>query len=136
MKIYEVEGKLKITWDAEARAIIDTWESYDISLDDFREAVLVRGLSHSKANQGRAWIVDSSRAKGTFSQKIQNYINSDIFPAFSLNGVLYFITIPPKTDPNTMLTVKQYQSVTGLNGLQLIEKDNVEEALLWLKENG
>ena len=136
MFVYEVPGKLKVTWDAELRAIIDTWKTYAITLDEFREAVLIRGLNHSKPNNGRAWIVDSSTAEGAFSQEIQKFIETDIFPAFVKNGVKYFITINSKVAPLTRLTVRQYSASAGPLGLKLVEVNSVEDAKSWLRENG
>ena len=126
-------GKMVVTWDADARAIIDTWANYGITLEQFREAVLVKGLDHSRAHGGRAWIVDSSQAKGAFSQEIQAFIDSDIFPAFAANGVKYFITI---NSPSvvTQLTIQSYQAKTGPNGLILVEVLSMQDALAWLKD--
>lgn len=133
MDVYSIPGKLKVTWDPNVKAIVDTWTSYSISLDDFREAVLVKGLDHAKANGGIAWIVDSSSAEGVFSQEIQDYIGSDIFPAFVKNGIKYFITIDPVI-PVTRLTVNTYKKKAGPGGLELVEVPNVNEAKRWLKE--
>ncbi|KKL05240.1 hypothetical protein LCGC14_2608040, partial [marine sediment metagenome] len=54
---------------------------------------MVRGINHAKANEGKAWIVDSHRAKGVFSTEIQEYIASDVFPRFAEIGIKYFIPI-------------------------------------------
>lgn len=136
MKIFSLPGNLEVTWNSEVKAIIDTWSNYQISLDDFRDAVLVKGLSHAKKNGGIAWIVDSSKAKGVFSKEIQDFIGSDIFPAFAKNGIKYFITITSKVSAMTKLTVKSYSAKTGPHGLRLIELNNVYDAIDWLKMLG
>ncbi len=105
-------------------------------MEEFSEAVLVKGLNHSKQSNGRAWIVDSSKAEGAFSQEIQKFIETDIFPAFVKNGVKYFITINSKVAPLTRLTVRQYSATAGPLGLQLVEVNSVADAKNWLKENG
>lgn len=133
MKVYSLPGKLEVTWDADVKAIIDTWSTYSISLEEFKEAVLVKGLNHAKANKGVAWIVDSSKAQGVFSQEIQGFIGSDIFPQFAKNGIKYFITIDPVV-PITRLTVSTYKKKLGPNGIQLVEVPNVAEAKKWLKD--
>ena len=135
MHIFSIPGKLDVSWNSEVRAIIDTWTTYHISLEDFRDAVLVKGLEHAQANQGQAWIVDSSKAVGVFSPEIQNFIGSDIFPAFAKNGIKYFITINSEVSTLTKLTVNRYKAQVGPHGLQLVEVAGVEDAIMWLKEH-
>lgn len=135
MKIHSIPDKLEVTWREDVKAIIDHWISYSVSLDEFKEAVLVKGLDYSKAHGGRAWIVDSSEAHGSFTQEIQAFIGSDIFPAFAKNGVKYFITISSKVSSMTNLTVRSYSAKVGPNGLQLLEVNSVNDAVLWLKEH-
>jgi len=135
MKIYEIPQKLRVDWNSEVRAIIDTWTTYFVSLEEFKKAVLTDGLNHAKANNGQAWIVDSSSAKGVFSQEIQAFIGSDIFPAFAANGIKYFITINSKVSAMTRMNVNTYSAQTGPNGIQLVEVNSVDDAIMWLKEN-
>lgn len=134
MHVHAVPGKLVVRWNERAKAIIDTWENYTISLEEFREAVLEKGLAHARAHGGVAWIVDSSTAKGAFSQEIQAFIGTDVFPAFSRAGIQYFITVMSKS-ALTALTVKSYQAKTGPNGLILVEIGSVEEAIVYLADH-
>lgn len=135
MKIHSLPGKLEVSWRSDVKAIVDTWHTYGITLDEFKEAVLVKGLNHSKANGGVAWIVDSSKAEGVFDTEIQNFIGSDVFPAFAKNGIKYFITINSQVSALTKMTVRTYQSKTGPNGLKLVEVNSVDDAVEWLKHN-
>jgi len=131
--IYNIPKKLEVHWQEDVKAIIDTWSSYFISLQDFSDAVLVHGLNHAKANGAVAWIVDSSKAIGVFSKEIQEYIGSDIFPAFSKNGIKYFITITADSY-FTKKTIENYSAKTGPNGLILVEVKNVQDAIDFLKK--
>ncbi len=133
--VFSIPSKLDVHWNKEVRAIVDTWTTYFVTLDEFSEAVLEKGLKHAKANNGQAYIVDSSKAVGVFSKEIQDFIGSDIFPAFATNGIKYFITINTTDSATTRLTVKTYQAKTGPHGLQLVEVKSVEDAIAWLKEN-
>ena len=132
MDVYSIPGKLTVTWDPEVRAIIDTWTSYSIPLEDLRYAVLGKGLSHAKAHGGIAWIVDSSNAGGIFYQEIHDFINRDVFPAFVECGIKYFLTVDPEV-PVTRKTVETYKKKAGPMGLELIEVPNVGEAKRWLR---
>ncbi len=82
-----------------------------------------------------AWIVDSSQATGAFSQEIQDYIGSDIFPAFAANGIKYFITVNSQVSAITKMTVRNYSAKTGPHGLQLVELASAEDAIEWLRAN-
>ena len=134
MKIHSIPGKLEVNWLDDVKAILDKWSSYNITLNDFRDAVLVKGLDYSKAHGGRAWIVDSSEAVGAFSEQIQNFIGTDIFPAFSKNGVKYFITITSKKSAITEMTVSEYSEKAGPAGITLVEVDNFDQAIDFLKQ--
>lgn len=131
-KIYEIPGKLTVEWDSEAKAIIDTWTTYFVSLEEFREAVLISGVNHAKANGGQAWIVDSHNARGGFSDDILNFIGSDVFPKFAEIGIKYFMTINAE-DAVARLTVSQYSTQVGPHGMKLLKGSSVEGAIEWLK---
>jgi hypothetical protein len=79
MKIFEITGKLTVEWNAEAEAIVDTWKSYSVTLEEFEEAIL-KGIDYAVAHGGVAWVADSRKAEGQFSKEIQNFIVSDILP--------------------------------------------------------
>jgi len=132
-QIHSIPGKMDTYWVSDVNAILDVWTTYAVSLQDFSDAVLVKGVKHAKANKGIAWIVDSSTAKGAFSPEIQQFIGTDIFPAFTKNGIKYFITILPKESALTRMTVKNYSSKAGPNGLELVEVNSVEDAIEFLK---
>ena len=129
-----IPNKMVQTWNADVHAIIDTWISYYVTLNEFSDAVLSKGLEYSKLNKGRAWIVDSSTASGNFSREIQNFIGSDVFPAFAKAGIKYFITITSQ-NALTNLTIRNYSAKTGPNGLQLVQIDSLADAIDWLKKN-
>ncbi len=86
MKIQEIHGKMISTWEADVNAVLDTWTNYHVTLDEFKDTVLIKGLDFSKTHGGIAWIVDSSNAKGVFSQEIQEFIASDVFQTFFVTG--------------------------------------------------
>lgn len=92
MNIFEIPGKLTVEWSSEAKAIIDTWTSYSISLEEFDKCI-TEGINHSVVNGGTAWIIDSRSSNGQFSKEIQDFIVTDILPNLSKNGIKYFMTI-------------------------------------------
>lgn len=133
-QINSIPGKMDTYWVPDVHSILDVWTTYAVSMQEFSDAVLVKGVKYAKANKGIAWIVDSSSAKGAFSPEIQAFIGNDVFPAFTKNGIKYFITILPKESALTRMTVKNYSSKAGPNGLELVEVNSVEDAFEFLKE--
>jgi hypothetical protein len=133
-QVHNVPDKLNVQWVPEVKAVLDTWTSYFITLPSFREAVLEKALSFAKDQGVRAWIVDSSKAKGAFSQEIQDFIGSDVFPAFAKAGVKYFVTIT-STSALTNMTIGSYAAKLGPNGLKLVEATSAAAAIEWLKQN-
>lgn len=132
--VYTIPGKLDVDFNSEVRAIVDTWTTYFVTLQEFRVAVLEKGITYAKANQGQAWIVDSSKATGAFSKEIQDFIGTDAFPTFSKAGIKYFLTINSQS-ALTKMTVANYAAKTGPNNLQLVEASSVEGAIDWLKKH-
>ncbi|MER2564592.1 MAG: hypothetical protein ABTQ32_27945 [Myxococcaceae bacterium] len=130
--IHQIAGKLTVQFEPSLKAVVDTWTSYFVTLDEFRDAVLVKGMGYAHPRGVQAWIVDSSRAKGAFSPECQAFIASDVFPSFAKHGVKYFITINSESAV-TKMTVREYQSKAGPHGLKLVEVKNLSDALEWLR---
>jgi hypothetical protein len=135
MKISSIPGKLECEWRDDVKAVVDTWTTYAVTKNEFRDAVLVKGVSFAGPRRVRAWIVDSSKAVGTFSQEIQEFIGTDIFPSFARIGVKYFITINSKASALTKMTVASYSAKAGPSGLKLLEVASADDAVAWLKAN-
>ncbi|MBU0468202.1 MAG: hypothetical protein KKD07_02715 [Candidatus Omnitrophica bacterium] len=70
MQIFEIPGKIRVDWNEEVKAVIDTWSSYFVILEEFIEAVLVKVVEFAKARGVKSWIVDSSQANGVFEQEL------------------------------------------------------------------
>jgi|SRR5271166_2636818 len=133
-KIFEIPGKLRSEWDDDVKAVIDIWTDYNITLDQFKTAVLVKGVNYAKGHGGIAWIVDSQNAKGEFSAEIQNIMGTDTFPTFAKIGVKFFITIKSGFI-TTNKTIDKYSSQVGPNGIQLLDMGSIDDAILWLQAN-
>jgi hypothetical protein len=129
-----IPGKVSVVWNPDVRAMIDTWTNYVVTLDEFRDCVAVRGVNYAKANGGRAWIVDSSGAKGAFPQAIQDYIGSTLFPLFAKSGIKWFITVSSQSVVTNM-SIAHYSSQAGPHGLQLVEAASAAGAVEWLKKH-
>jgi len=134
MQVHTIPKKLTVTWQEDIKAIIDTWQSYFVTIFEFEQAVLVKGLNHAKANGGIAWIVDSSNAIGAMPKFIIDFIDERVFPEFVKNGIKYFITISTGATKIAQKTILEYSERTHRNGLILVEVQSTEEAIKWLKD--
>lgn len=124
------------TWQADVHAVLDTWTSYHITLDEFKDAVIVKALGFAKKNGGTAWIVDSSKATHAFSREIQKFIAEEQMKLFFDNGIKFFLIIKPEVPGLTSLTVRSYSASADPAGIQLVDVSSVTDAILWLKEHG
>jgi hypothetical protein len=130
----EIPAKMSSFWLPEHHAVLDEWASYFVSLEEFKTAVMVKGVKASTMRRGRAWIVDSRNAKGVFSDEIQAYIGTNVFKEFMAHGVKFFITIRSKVSSATNLTIVRYEKQAGPAGIQLVTVDTLEQALAFLHE--
>ncbi len=135
MNVYSIPGKVEAVWREDVKALISTWLDYYVTLDDFRQAVLVNGVNHVRANGGIAWITDSTQAHGILSKEIQEFIDNDVFPALAEIGIKYFMTITSQVSAVTRLTVLSYSAKVGPHGITLVETDTLDNAIKWLKAN-
>jgi len=134
MLIHEIPGVLRVEWNSEAKTMIDTWSSYTISVPQFREAILQKGVAHAKLHRGRAWVMDATKAKGAFSPEVQALIENEVFKAFAAIGVKYFLTIK-SASALTNMSIKSYTAHLGPCGIQMVEVPDQNTAIAWVKEH-
>ncbi len=131
-KVFENPGKVLLEWDFISNVMIATWDTYYISLAEYTEAIQ-EGLKMVKQHGIKAWIVDSSNAKGVFSKEIQDYIRDVVFPTDAGLGVKYFITID-SVSALTNINVRLYSVSADSNGIKSVKAHSVHGALEWLKQ--
>lgn len=128
MNIYSIDGKVDITWHPAIRTVVESWTDYsNVELEEFRKAVFVKGINHSKASQGLGWIFDGSQAKGEFPADVQAMIDNDRFPALGWVGAKYFININPAVSEVTM-----QPGTEATRNVQSGEAPSVQAALDWI----
>lgn len=135
MRIHEIPNMLLVEWNDEVKTMVDTWSSYAITVPQFREAILDKGLAHSRAHGGRAWVMDGTKAKGAMSADVQKLIETEVFKAFAAAGIKYFITIKSEVSTIANMAIKTFTSHMGPCGIRLVELPDVNTAIAWLKEH-
>lgn len=134
MKIHEIPGALVMEWNDEGKVIVDHWLKYTVKVEEFREAILKKGLSYAKARGARAWVVDSSKATGTYPQEVQDLIAKEVFKAFAGIGIKSFIPIKSGS-AITNLAFNRVTSQMGPSGIHMVEVPDLKTALTWLREH-
>lgn len=134
MKVHEIPGTLLVEWNEEVKATIDTWSTYAITVPQFREAILGKGVANAKSQGGRAWVMDASKAKGAFPSDVQKLIETEVFKAFAKIGVKYFITVK-SASAITNMSIKSYTAHLGPCGIEMVEVPDAAKAIAWLKEH-
>jgi len=134
MIVHEVPGTLVVDWNDQAKVTVDTWSSYGITVEQFREAILKKGVANAKLRGGRAWIMDASKARGSFSADVQSLIEKEVFKTFAGIGVKYFITIK-SASALTNMSISRYTAHLGPCGIQMVELPDVKTAIAWLEKN-
>lgn len=134
MTVHEVPGTLVVEWNDEVRAMVDTWSSYGITVPQFRDAILNKGLTYAKTHGGRAWVMDATAAKGAMGEDVQKLIEAEVFKAFAAIGIKYFITIKSGS-AITNMSIKNFTSHVGPCGIQMVEVPDRNKAIAWLREH-
>ena len=132
VKIHEIPKVLVVDWNDSVKSMIDTWSSYIITVAQFREAIMEKGVSYAKAHGGRAWIMDASKAKGAFPQDVQKLIETEVFKTFAAIGVKHFLTIKSETSALTNMAIGVYTANLGPHGIQMVDVPDQKTAISWL----
>jgi hypothetical protein len=134
MTVHEIPDTLLVEWNDQVKTMVDTWSTYKITVPQFREAILSKGLAHARAHGGRAWVMDATKAKGAFTPEIQKLIETEVFKAFAAAGVKHFITIK-SASTITNMSIKSFTAHLGPCGIQMLEVPDVDKAIAWLREH-
>lgn len=130
MNITDIKDKLDVSWHPDVRCVLESWTNLDVELEEFRKAVFVKGINHSKASQGQAWIFDASKAQGSFNPAVQGFIDDNRFDALAWVGAKYFITVNPAVSEMTL-----NPDTESSRGIQRVEAPSADAALAWLRSN-
>lgn len=134
VKVHEIPGVLLVEWNNDVKTTFDTWTSYAITVPQFREAILTKGLANAKAHGGRAWVMDATKAKGAFTFDVQKLIETEVFKAFAAIGIKYFITIK-SVSAITNMAINRFTAYLGPCGIQMVDVPDSNQAIAWLKEH-
>lgn len=112
--------------------MVNIWTKYSITCEEFREAVLRKGIAFAKAHKVKSWVMDAAQAKGAFDPDVQKMIETENFPTFAAAGIKYFLTIKSGS-AITNMSIDRYAAKLGPNGIQMVEVPDLKGAIAWLK---
>jgi hypothetical protein len=130
--ICNIPGKMNLYWIPEVHATCEVYTDYFVSLEEFKY-VLGVGQRFSKEHKAIAKIVDSSKAKGSFPQEIQDYLPEG-FSILIADGIKFFITITSQS-VLTKMSINKFLVHAGHSGISTLEVASIDDAVEWLKLN-
>jgi hypothetical protein len=125
-------GKVVSYWVQAERVVVDEWESFFISLAEFRKAIFDTALPQAKQYGATAWIVDTRAARGVLPDDVQAFIGDAGHRLFAAAGIKHFITVRPKS-ATAALSLQRVEKQVGPNGMQLVCVGSLDEAFQFLQ---
>lgn len=134
-ELYNVPGKVVGHHHPDIHAIIDTWSSLFISLDEWKSSVYDIGIvDYAPKNGVRTWIIDTSTARSVFPPDVQEFREKVAKPKLEENGVQYLFVVLPEVGIGKFSAGKTAQLYDSNGKMQAFEVTSVDEALDILRE--
>lgn len=134
-EIYTIPGKLVGHHHPEIDAIIDTWTSLMITLDDYKSTIYNIGiLDFAPKNRVTTWVIDTSNAAGVFKPEIQEFRQNIVGPKCVEIGIRNFFIVQPQSAIGKLSTRKTTNIYAGQKAMQTFEVSSIDEVLTMLKK--
>ena len=119
-----------VSYDAESNCVMDTWEGFFGSQDNFRSVVLyvAEVIAEKKAVK---WLADLSKMNGSFDGS-KDWLVSEIMPKVIQSGLLYEAIVLPK---NVFSKLSARDTITKIKDFELRQFDDINQAKSWLNES-
>ncbi len=138
-ELYNIPGKVVGHHHPEINAIVDTWDSLLITLDDWKASVYDVGITdYAPKNGVTVWIIDTSNATGVFKPEVQEFREKVARPKLEENGVEYLFVVLPQSAIGK-LSAKKTASLydhTKDGGLKSYHVTSIDEAKEILAKEG
>ncbi len=134
-ELYHVPGKVVGHYHPEINAVIDTWTSLFISLEDFKASIYDIGIADFAPKNGvTTWIIDTSHGKSVFPPDVQEFRQNIASPKLEEVGVKFLFVVLPDKGIGKFSAGKTANIYSGQHGMQTFEVHSIEEAKNILKE--
>ena len=134
-ELYNVPGKVVGHHHPDINAIIDTWTSMFISLEDWKSTIYDIGiLDYAPRNGVTTWIIDTSDARSVFPPEVQDFRNSTARLKLEENGIRYLFVVLPQEGIGKFSAGKTADIYNDKGGMRTFEVGSIQEALSILKE--
>ncbi len=135
LELYNIPGKVVGHYHPQLNAIIDTWESLLISLEDWKASVYDIGITDFAPKNGvTTWIIDTSNAIGVFKPEVQEFRAKIARPKLQANGVRFLFVVLPHTAIGKLSARKTANIYSGQSILQSFQVASIDEAVDMLQE--
>lgn len=97
-ELYKIPGKVVGHHDPSINAIIDTWQSLFISLEEYKSTIYEIGIvDYAPKNGVTTWIIDTGHGRSVFRPEVQEFREEIARPKLEEVGIKYlFVVLPEK----------------------------------------
>ena len=93
-ELYRVHGKVVGHHHPDINAIIDTWSSQLITLEEYKSTIYDIGIvDYAPKNGVNTWIIDTSSGESVFKPEIQEFRERIVGPKLEEIGIKFFFVI-------------------------------------------
>ncbi len=134
-EIYSIPGKLVTHYHSDTRTIIDTWTDMSVSLEEWKSTIYDIGIMNFAAQNGaKAWITDTSNAKGVFNRDIQEFRAKTSAAAMEKSGIKCFFTVLPQSAISKLAAYQTSKNYAGHGSMTSHTVNSLDEAFAIRKQ--
>lgn len=129
IEVYNIPGKVVGHHHPEINAMVDTWESMIISLEEWKANIYDIGIcDYAPKHKVDTWIIDTSNGHGVFKPAIQEFRENVARPKLVENGVKFFFVVSSQSAVSKLSSRKTSKIYSGDKHMKSFYVDSIDEA--------
>lgn len=134
-ELYKVPGKVVGHHHPDINAIVDTWDSMAISLEEWKSTIFEIGIMDYAPKHGvTTWVIDTRHSSGIFYPEVQEFREKVAAQKLVENGVRFLFVIQSRSVLGKSSGRKTTELYSKQNNLISFQVASIEEALDIVKE--
>ena len=135
IEIYNVPGKVVGHHIPEINAIVDTWDSMMITLEEWKANIYDIGIAdYAPKNKVDTWVIDTSKGSGVFKPEVQEFREQVAAATLVQNGIKLFFVIASGSALGKLSSRKTSKIYTGHGDMKSFYVESMQEVLRIRKE--
>lgn len=126
--VFRIPGKLRTLHDPSLHLVLDAWEDFFVTVDEFRAFLFDWAIPFAKRHRIDTWIVDSSAARGVLRPEVQCLSEERGYGEFAAAGVRRMIWIAPGNSPLARMSSRSSQRKAQAQGIEAFEVGSMAAA--------